>query len=98
MIYRRQTPRAPLSDFVELLWLFESAASPHASERVLPTGTVELVINLRESTAGRFAAVVAAPHSRFFVLDTSRPSSIIGVPFKPGGAFLFLDLPVDELR
>ena len=98
MIYRRQTPRPPLSDLVELLWLFESAASSHASERVLPTGTVELVINLRESTAGSFDAVVAGPHSRFFVLDTSRPSSIIGVHFKPGGAFPFLDLPVDELR
>ena len=97
MIYRRQTPCAPLSDFVELLWLFENAASSHASERVLPTGTVELVINLGE-TAGSFDAVVAGPHSRFFVLDTSRPSSIIGVHFKPGGAFPFFALPVDELR
>ena len=96
MIYRRQTPRAPLSDFVELLWLFENAASSHASERVLPTGTAELVINLGET--GSFDAVVAGPHSRFFVLDTSRPSSIIGVHFKPGGAFPFLALPVDELR
>ena len=83
--------------FLELLWLFENAASSHASERVLPTGTVELVINLGE-TAGSFDAVVAGPHSRFFVLDTSRPSSIIGVHFKPGGAFPFFALPVDELR
>ena len=98
MIYRRQTPRPPLSDLVELLWLFESVASAHASERVLPTGTVELVINLSDNTAGSFDAVVAGPHSRFFVLDTSRPSSIIGVHFKPGGAFPFLALPVDELR
>jgi AraC-like DNA-binding protein len=98
MIYRRRAPRPPLSDFVELLWLFESAASSHASERVLPTGTVELVINLGEDTAGSFDAVVAGPHSRFFVLDTSRPSSIIGVHFKPGGAFPFFALPLDELR
>ena len=98
MIYRRQTPRPPLSDLVELLWLFESAASSHASERVLPTGTVELVINLSDNTAGSFDAVVAGPHSRFFVLDTSRPSSIVGVHFKPGGAFPFFALPVDELR
>ena len=98
MIYRQHTPRPPLSDFIELLWLFEEAASSHASERVLPTGTVELVINLRENTAGSFDAVVAGPHSRFFVLDTSRPSSIIGVHFKPSGAFPFFALPVDELR
>jgi AraC-like DNA-binding protein len=87
-----------LSEFIELLWLFESATSSHASERVLPTGTVELVINLGDKTAGGFDAVVAGPHSRFFVLDTSRPSSIIGVHFKPSGAFPFFALPMDELR
>jgi AraC-like DNA-binding protein len=97
MIYRRHTPRPPLSEFIELLWLFETAASSHDSERVLPTGTVELVINLHDKTAG-FDAVVAGPHSRFFVLDTSQPSSIVGVHFKPSGAFPFFALPVDELR
>src|SRR5258708_38845266 len=93
----RHRPRFPLSGFIELLWLFENGAPSHASERGLPTGPVGRVINLHER-AGSFDALVAGPHSRFFVLDTSRPSSIIGVHFKPGGAFPFLDLPVDELR
>jgi hypothetical protein len=97
MVYRRHVPRSPLSEFIELLWLFENAAPSHASERVLPTGTVELVINLHERT-GSFDAVVAGPHSRFFVLDTNRPAAVIGVHFKPSGAFPFLALPVDELR
>ena len=97
MIYRRHVPCPALSEFIELLWLFENAAPSHVSERVLPTGTVELVINLREGT-GSFDSVAAGPHSRFFVLDTSRPSSLIGIHFKPGGAFPFLALPVDELR
>ena len=97
MIYRRHVPRSPLSELIELLWHFESAAPSHVSERVLPTGTVELVINLREGI-GSFDSVVAGPHSRFFVLDTSRPSALIGIHFKPGGAFPFLALPVDELR
>lgn len=98
MIYRRYTPRPPLSEFIELLWVFESVPSSHQSERVMPTGTVELVINLCEDPSRSFDAVVAGPHSRFFVLDTSRPASLIGVHFKPGGAFPFLALPVDELR
>jgi AraC-like DNA-binding protein len=97
MIYRRYVPRPPLSDFVELLWLFERAAPAHDSERVLPTGTVELVINLGERTAGGFDALVAGPHSRFFVIDTNGPTSVMGAHFKPGGAFAFLGLPVDEL-
>jgi AraC-like DNA-binding protein len=97
MIYQHK-PCPPLSDFVELLWLFENPAPSHASERVLPTGTIELVINLADGTSGGFEALVAGPHSRFFVLDTSQPTSIVGVHFKPGGAFTFLALPVDELR
>jgi AraC-like DNA-binding protein len=98
MIYHRRTPASPLAEFVELLWFFETTAAAHSSERVLPTGTVELVINLRDETDVTFEAIVAGPHSRFFVLDTSRPASVIGVHFKPSGAFAFFALPMDELR
>lgn len=98
MIYRRHVPRPPLSDFVELLWLFEKTTPSHGSERVLPTGTVELVINLGDATRDGFEAVVCGPHSRFFTLDTSQPTSVIGAHFKPSGAFPFLALPIDELR
>jgi AraC-like DNA-binding protein len=98
MLHRRHTPAAPLSHCVELLWLFESGARSYASERVLPTGTVELVINLGDRSVDGFDAIVCGPHSHFFVLDTSRPISVIGVHFRPGGAFPFLALPLDELR
>jgi hypothetical protein len=97
MIHRHYRPRPPLSDFVELLWLFEQPTPSHASERVLPTGTTELVINLGDGDRS-FDAVVAGPHSRYFALDTTRPSAVIGAHFKPGGVFAFLGLPVDELH
>jgi AraC-like DNA-binding protein len=97
MIYRHHRPRPPLSDFVELLWLFERPAPPHGSERVLPTGTTELVINLGDSDRS-FDAVVAGPHSRYFVLDTGQPTAVIGAHFKPGGAFAFLGVPGDALH
>src|SRR3954447_3327242 len=97
MIYRHHRPRPPLSDFVELLWLFERPAPLHGSERVLPTGTTELVINLGDSDRS-FDAVVAGPHSRYFVLDTSQPTAVIGAHFKPGGAFAFLGVPGDALK
>jgi AraC-like DNA-binding protein len=98
MVYRRYTPPPPLSDFIELLWLFERPTPSHGSERVLPTGTVELVINLRDESSDGFEAVVAGPHSRYFVMDTGEPSSVIGAHFRPGGASAFLGLPVDELH
>src|SRR3954468_18886853 len=97
MIYRHHRPRPPLSDFVELLWLFERPAPLHGSERVLPTGTTELVINLGDGDRG-FDAVVAGPHSRSFTPDKSLPSTVIGAHFKPGGVFAFLGLPVDALQ
>jgi hypothetical protein len=96
-MYPRHGPCSPSAESIELLWLLESAAPLHVSERVLPTGTVELVINLREGT-GSFDSVAAGPHSRFFVLDTSRPSSLIGIHFQPAGDFPFLALSVVEMR
>ncbi|MGH8488975.1 MAG: DUF6597 domain-containing transcriptional factor, partial [Gammaproteobacteria bacterium] len=50
MHYRTYVPQPPLSDFVALLWLYEGDDLPHPKERLLPTGTVELVINLRSDT------------------------------------------------
>ncbi len=73
----------------------DAAASTHAHERALPTGTVELVFNLHANQ--QFGeAVICGPHASYFVLDTSVPSSVIGVHFKPGGAAAFLGAPAGE--
>jgi AraC-like DNA-binding protein len=103
-------PGPPLSDFVELFWSHQGDAPPHARERALPTGTVELVINLRDDTPRVFdrknpdqlqgcrGPLVCGAHSEFFVIDTADQGSIMGVHFKPGGAFPFLNLPAGELH
>lgn len=110
MIYRTHIPQPPLSDFVELFWLYEGYDPPHAKERVLPTGTMELVINLRNDELRvydrrdhpRFQSfrgcLISGAHSEFVVIDTASQASIMGVHFKPGGAFPFLQLPAGELR
>jgi len=43
-------------------------------------------------------AALVGPHSEFFVIDTAQQRNVIGVHFKPGGAFPFLPLPADELH
>ena len=78
-------PRPPLGDFVELFWLYESLALPHAQERLMPSGTFELVINLRENES-----IFVGAHSESHLIDTSRERTILGVHFRPGGAFPFL--------
>lgn len=110
MVYRTHIPQPPLSDFVNLFWFYGGYDPPHARERILPTGTIELVINLREDETRVYGrqdrghyesfggAVICGAHSGFFVIDTAEQASTVGVHFKPGGAFPFLDLPAGELR
>ena len=108
MLYRTYNPGPPLGDFIDRFWVC-SDVPPHPRERILPSGTFELVVNLREDEiriyepscpdrCTRFSgAVVSGAYSRFFVLDPLVHASIIGVHFRPGGAFLFLGTPAGEL-
>jgi methylphosphotriester-DNA--protein-cysteine methyltransferase len=110
MLYRLYSPPPPLGHFVGLLWLYEGFRPAHPRERLLPTGTVEIVINLREDrsvTYGRkdierplvrSGEIVCGAHSEYFVIDTNSQDGVIGVHFRPGGAFPFLKLPAGELH
>jgi AraC-like DNA-binding protein len=81
----------------------------HSLERVLPEGTFELLINLREEPRHTFHAAnlacaktfrgswIAGMHLRPLVIDTASNSSMMGVHFRPGGAALVLGLPASEL-
>ncbi len=105
MLYLSRKPLPPLSDFVDALWLYEGYDVPHEKERLLPDGSVELVINLAEDSIRVYdshdpqksytipGCVVSGPRSEFFVIDTAGEASIVGVHFKPGGAFPFFADP-----
>ncbi|MCU1255191.1 MAG: transcriptional regulator, AraC family [Candidatus Angelobacter sp.] len=76
----------------------------------MPDGSIELVINLKEDEARIYdrenldkcerlpGTVLCGPHSSFFVIDTAQQDSVIGVHFKPGGAFPFFKMPAGELH
>lgn len=111
MIMCNYIPQPPLSDFVALFWLYEGDDPPHAKERLLPTGTMELVINLRDDTLRVYDwlktdqlqsfrdALICGPHSECFAIDTVTSQDVIlGVHFKSGGAFPFFNLPASELH
>jgi AraC-like DNA-binding protein len=110
MPFYHRKPRAPLDEFVEMLWFYEEPGMPHAQERLLPTGTVELVVNLKEDVTRIYdkrdltkiettsGAVVCGMHTEFFVIDTAEQQLVMGVHFRPGGVAPFLNLPADELR
>src|SRR5262249_32741234 len=109
MLYGYYALGSPLAEFVEDFWLYDDYRPRHLRERILPSGTVELVINLRDDelriydrvrpgVCERFSgAIVSGTYDRFFVIDTAEEASLLGVHFKPGGAFPFFCLPVSEL-
>jgi AraC-like DNA-binding protein len=109
MTFLQYSPGPPLSAFVEVFWFSNGHVPSHAKERLLPTGTLELVINLREDQVRVYdgeetsrcqtlrGAVVCGPHSGFFVIDTAEQESVVGIHFRPGGAFPFLHLTAGEL-
>jgi AraC-like DNA-binding protein len=110
MVYRRYIPAPPLCRFVELLWYYEGAARPHAKERILPDGSMGLVVNLNQDEIRVYdprriecfmkfrGASVSGPRSEFSVIDTAEQKHVMGVHFKPGGGFPFFHLPASELR
>jgi AraC-like DNA-binding protein len=91
-------PGGVLAKIVELLWLYVTPHRAHAEERMLPLATTELVIDLAGGKTNSPAALVVGPHSEHWALDTSRASAVIGVHFKPGGAFPFFGVPAGELH
>ncbi len=100
-------PKPPLSKFVDTFWLYGGHEAEPRTDHILPTGTLELVINLRQNelrfydaerpeNCARFSgAVVSGAHGRGFVPVAE--AFIIGVHFKPGGAFPFLGLSAGDL-
>jgi AraC-like DNA-binding protein len=108
MFYRSYTPGPPLGGFIGRFWLCSDTPS-HPCERILPSGTIELVFNLcddeiriydpaHHDRCRRFSgAVVSGAYSSFFVIDPLVHASIVGVHFRPGGAFPFLGIPAGEL-
>jgi len=110
MMFHHHVPGPPLSSFVQLLWLYKSYEPVHMQrkERLMPDGSVALVINLREDVVRTYdrinlekchtmpGAVVCGVHTENFVIDTEEQADVAGVQFRPGGAFPFLGVPPGE--
>ena len=99
--------KPPLSRFVELIWAVQGTTN-YTREKVLPNGAIELIINL-----GSFHKVVnkvddrkfdvyreswiAGMQEEYILIEALRESDLIGIRFRPGGAYPFFRFPVSEL-
>ena len=101
MLFRSHQPMAPLCDYVEDFRMYENYTGRHLRERILPSGTFELVFNLRDDELRIYAAsgssprdqcrrfsgaLISGPYAGSFMTDTEEEASILGVHFRPGGA------------
>ena len=104
------SPRRELRPFVDQIWRYDGLVQEHDLERVLPTGTMQIIINLADDTSRKYdrddprrvethhGAIVSGPHAGYFIIDTAEQVSVLGISFTPGGAAPFLDMPASELR
>ena len=110
VIFKVYRPCPPLSDVVDSFWYYASALPAHDKEYHLPNGAMQLLINLRNDEIRVYGKqhhddsqrlrgiVLCGMYSEPFVIDTLTQSEMLGVCFKPDGAFPFLRLPASELH
>lgn len=110
MIYHSYIPQSPLSQFVAFFWSSEGDDLPQAQVRLLPIGSMEIVINLREDSIALHDRIsrtqcsstsgsrLCGIHSESFIIDNNSQVAVMGLHFKPGGTLPFFSLPAIELH
>lgn len=93
MILEQHVPASPLSEHVHRFWYFDGILGTTARERLLPDGTSNVIVDL-----GANDSLISGAHSKYFVIEASVAMHVMGIWFKPGGAYRFLPLPASEIR
>src|SRR5450631_2949815 len=111
MSITKYVPGSPLRDFIELFWFLDGRGLTERTQKeaILPDGCAALVINLSENAVRIFedirddsstklsGSIFCGPQSTPYAVAPTA-TSVIGVHFRPGGAFAFLPMPLEELR
>jgi AraC-like DNA-binding protein len=106
MTYRTRRPAPPLDRCIQSIWFYQCAPRPFALERVMPSGSAQLIVNLKEDgtraydESGRChtaaGSVVSGLDPRFQIIDTAEQEHVLGVSFHPGGTVGFFREPAHE--
>lgn len=96
VFFAQHIPQKPLSEFVAAFWYWQGHEASFSKEGVLPTAAADLVIRLgnpRPSDSG-----ISGARSRPIIIERTTQDRLLGIHFKPGGAFPFLGFPSEELH
>lgn len=109
MLHKLHFPQLPLSQFVENMWLVQGFEPGYTREKILPDGAIELIIDFdtepktifeSEGSAG-FRTVkkawISGERTRYIVIGAETNQSMVGIRFRPGGAYPFFRFPISEL-
>jgi AraC-like DNA-binding protein len=105
MLFLERVPAAPLDGFIRVLWYAQAREVAHRRERVLPTGCVQVILNLERdflldcpegaSDLRMPPALVVGARSAYEIIDSSDMADLIGIVFAPGGFSAFAADAVD---
>ena len=99
-------PAPPLAFSVEMFWYGEGDNAAHRTERALPNGRFQIIIDLSDGFARdaegaaqgyqpAAAPLVVGMQSRFAVLETAALQHIMSVVLRPGATRGLFDVPAE---
>ena len=108
MSYIRHIPSPPLNTFIDYFYYIDGSM-PYRREKVLPTGWLDLEVNLGgaiqiydASGSKPIATCVESwwvgVWSTYGTVEWPLNIQLVGIHFKPGGAYPFLQFPLSELH
>ncbi len=103
MDYREIAPRAELAPFVKCFWLLSDSSPSVGVERIVPDGCCEIIVNRADPFVGvdqqreQPALMLVGQISRFLRIRPTGVVDLLGVRFRPGGLWPFVDVPQAEL-
>jgi AraC-like DNA-binding protein len=98
-----------LSPYIDIFWICRAEVRANGRDRMLPTGTASLIVNLLEDEVRVYdsdtmalshrleGASFEGVHKRTYVIDTAEQAYVAGISFHPGGAWPFMRCAQDEL-
>lgn len=105
--YRTIPPPEELRPFIRSFWIYEGYRPEHLRDRVLPTGTLEIIVPLGgkrlswTELTGRDGAcrtaLVSGPRRSAFDVPTAPQARLVGAHFHPSGAWPLFAIPMDAL-
>lgn len=106
--YIRHIPSSPLDTYIDYFYYIDGAM-PYSREKILPTGWLDLEVNLGgaiqiyDATGAQPVATCTESWwvgvwNTYGTVEWPPHTQLIGIHFKPTGAYPFLNFPLSELQ